>query len=76
MDSLDLMHFPILDPPNKLDKKKDHDKIQSQVDEYLKKGGEISTHDSKEYKRHSASLTQKQMRKIKRKTFRYGLNNS
>lgn len=64
-----LRHFPSTDPPSRQTKKDLQQEISTQVDEFLASGGEITTHTTKEYNRHSASLTQQQMRKIKRKSF-------
>lgn len=67
-----LLHFPNTDPPSSQPKEDQQNEINRHIDEYLQGGGEISQHDSAEYRKFSASLTHKQMLDAKKRSFIFG----
>ena len=67
-----IRRFPANDRPPRENKDKLRAQVDSDIDQFLAKGGEITSHDSSEYNQYNNTLTQKQMRKHKRQTYTFG----
>ena len=68
-DSIDLRHFPHMDPPDRRPASDRRQRLNADIEAYLEGGGEITQHAPDEYQRIKSSYTQDEMRAIKKKLY-------